>query len=111
MPFVCSFHDHERSVEKIASEMGFTHISLSSRVMPMVRAVPRGYTGTVSIQCQIWLHDLFGLQHVLMHISLPVLRDMSVDSLLDSKIPCVLTYLVITLYYLYDPFVCSRYQV
>ena len=29
----------------MASEMGFTHVSLSSSVMPMIRVVPRGYTG------------------------------------------------------------------
>lgn len=28
----------------LAREMGFTHVSLSSEVMPMVKAVPRGFT-------------------------------------------------------------------
>ena len=39
------FDGHEREVGKIAQEMGFEHVSLSSAVMPMVRIVPRGYTG------------------------------------------------------------------
>ena len=29
---------------KLAQEMGFLHVSLSSEVMPMVKAVPRGFT-------------------------------------------------------------------
>jgi N-methylhydantoinase A/oxoprolinase/acetone carboxylase beta subunit len=36
---------HEKKVGAIAEELGFTHVSLSSVVMPMVRIVPRGYTG------------------------------------------------------------------
>lgn len=40
------YPDHEQSVGQIAREMGFNHISLSSLVMPMVRIVPRGFTGT-----------------------------------------------------------------
>ncbi|CAN0338794.1 unnamed protein product, partial [Ectocarpus sp. 8 AP-2014] len=39
-----TFADHERRVGKLAGEMGFTHVSLSSEVMPMVKAVPRGFT-------------------------------------------------------------------
>ena len=30
---------HEERIEAIATEMGFTHVSLSSRVMPMVRKI------------------------------------------------------------------------
>lgn len=44
-----SYPDHEQSVGKIAKEMGFDHVSLSSHVMPMVRAVPRGFTGTYNL--------------------------------------------------------------
>ena len=36
---------HEREVGEIALEMGFDQVSLSSIIMPMVRIVPRGYTG------------------------------------------------------------------
>lgn len=41
----CRFPDHEIQIKKIALEMGFEHISLSSEVMPMLRIVPRGHTG------------------------------------------------------------------
>ncbi|XP_044309191.1 5-oxoprolinase [Varanus komodoensis] len=36
--------EHERQVGALALELGFRQVSLSSEVMPMVRAVPRGYT-------------------------------------------------------------------
>ena len=42
-----SLPDHELAFQKIASEIGFTHISLSSQIMPMVKAVPRGLTACV----------------------------------------------------------------
>ena len=29
---------------KLAQEMGFSHVSLSSEVVPMVKVVPRGFT-------------------------------------------------------------------
>uniref|UniRef100_A0A9J7ZTN4 5-oxoprolinase, ATP-hydrolysing n=1 Tax=Cyprinus carpio carpio TaxID=630221 RepID=A0A9J7ZTN4_CYPCA len=35
---------HEKAVVSLAKRLGFTQVSLSSEVMPMVRAVPRGYT-------------------------------------------------------------------
>jgi 5-oxoprolinase (ATP-hydrolysing) len=35
---------HEEMVGDLAKQMGFSHVSLSSEVMPMVRMVPRGYT-------------------------------------------------------------------
>mgnify|MGYP003385494333 CR=1 FL=1 len=38
---------HERCVERLARELGFTQISLSSTIMPMVRLVPRGCTTCV----------------------------------------------------------------
>ena len=49
---VCFLHsyaypDHEEQVRRIAAEMGFTQISLSSEIMPSIRAVPRGYTSCV----------------------------------------------------------------
>ncbi|KAL9974393.1 hypothetical protein ACROYT_G011417 [Oculina patagonica] len=37
---------HEREVGKVALEMGFDQVSLSSTIMPMVRIVPRGYTAS-----------------------------------------------------------------
>ncbi|XP_052817623.1 5-oxoprolinase-like [Mya arenaria] len=39
-----TYDGHEKQVGQIAREMGFTQVSLSSDVMPMVRIVPRGYT-------------------------------------------------------------------
>ena len=39
------FCSHEQDIGSLAKEMGFSYISLSSRVMPMIRMVPRGYTG------------------------------------------------------------------
>lgn len=35
---------HEQQVGALAHELGFTHVSLSSEAMPMVRIVPRGHT-------------------------------------------------------------------
>ncbi|EPY76320.1 5-oxoprolinase [Camelus ferus] len=35
---------HEQQVGTLARELGFTHVSLSSEAMPMVRIVPRGHT-------------------------------------------------------------------
>ncbi|XP_060681659.1 5-oxoprolinase [Hemiscyllium ocellatum] len=35
---------HEKQIGDLAKQLGFKHISLSSEVMPMIRAVPRGYT-------------------------------------------------------------------
>lgn len=41
-----TFPDHENLVGKIASEIGFTHISLSSQLMPMIKLVPRATSAT-----------------------------------------------------------------
>lgn len=38
---------HEQAVERVARELGFTQVSLSSTIMPMVRLVPRGCTTCV----------------------------------------------------------------
>jgi N-methylhydantoinase A/oxoprolinase/acetone carboxylase beta subunit len=42
-----TFSGHEEAVKKLATEVGFEQISLSSEVMPMVRIVPRGCTTCV----------------------------------------------------------------
>lgn len=42
--FSFRWSDHEKAVGALARRLGFTQVSLSSEVMPMVRAVPRGYT-------------------------------------------------------------------
>lgn len=41
------FRDHEALVEEVAKELGFSHVSLSSQLTPMVKVVPRGFTATV----------------------------------------------------------------
>jgi len=38
------YPDHETQVGELASSLGFTQVSLSSIVMPMVKMVPRGFT-------------------------------------------------------------------
>ena len=45
---VWSYAEHEKEVGRVAQEMGFQQVSLSSEVMSMVRVVPRGYTGIFS---------------------------------------------------------------
>ncbi|KAJ9694678.1 hypothetical protein PVL29_010244 [Vitis rotundifolia] len=42
-----TYPQHEISVEKLAVSLGFKHVSLSSALSPMVRAVPRGLTASV----------------------------------------------------------------
>ncbi|OAY64507.1 5-oxoprolinase [Ananas comosus] len=42
-----TYPHHELLVEKLALSMGFRHVSLSSSLTPMVRAVPRGLTASV----------------------------------------------------------------
>lgn len=42
-----SYDAHERAVEKVAREVGFTHVSLSSDLVSMKRIVPRGLTTVV----------------------------------------------------------------
>ncbi|KAF9146508.1 hypothetical protein BGX30_014573 [Mortierella sp. GBA39] len=41
-----TFVDHEQAVGALAQEIGFTHISLSSAIMPMIKMVPRGTSAT-----------------------------------------------------------------
>lgn len=42
-----TYPDHEIAVKSLAEKLGFRHVSLSSALTPMVRAVPRGLTATV----------------------------------------------------------------
>lgn len=42
-----TFPDHERAIGELATSMGFEQVSLSSALVPMVRAVPRGHTASV----------------------------------------------------------------
>jgi 5-oxoprolinase (ATP-hydrolysing) len=41
-----TFREHEQAVGKLATEVGFTHISLSADLSPMVKIVPRGNSST-----------------------------------------------------------------
>ncbi|XP_047336343.1 5-oxoprolinase 1 [Impatiens glandulifera] len=42
-----TYPHHEMSIEKLAVSLGFKHVSISSALTPMVRAVPRGLTASV----------------------------------------------------------------
>ncbi|KAL5054529.1 hypothetical protein RYX36_035211 [Vicia faba] len=42
-----TFPQHEQQVERLALRLGFRHVSISSALSPMVRAVPRGLTASV----------------------------------------------------------------
>ncbi|XP_057971439.1 5-oxoprolinase 1 [Malania oleifera] len=42
-----TYPQHEMCLEKLAVRLGFRHVSLSSALTPMVRAVPRGLTASV----------------------------------------------------------------
>ena len=39
-----TFPDHEVAIGRIAKEIGFTQISLSSQLLPMIKAVSRGHS-------------------------------------------------------------------
>ncbi|KAI0300115.1 5-oxoprolinase [Multifurca ochricompacta] len=41
-----TFPEHELLVGKVASSLGFKHISLSSQLLPMIKMVPRGVSAT-----------------------------------------------------------------
>ena len=46
MTICATVQEHESEVGEVARRLGFTHVSLSSEVMPMVRIVPRGFTAS-----------------------------------------------------------------
>ncbi|KAI0129706.1 Hydantoinase B/oxoprolinase-domain-containing protein [Xylariales sp. AK1849] len=41
-----TFPDHELELARIAADVGFTQISLSSQIFPMIKAISRGYSAT-----------------------------------------------------------------
>lgn len=41
-----TFPDHEALIGKLAREVGFTQVSESSRLLPMIKVVPRGVSST-----------------------------------------------------------------
>ncbi|XP_058262915.1 5-oxoprolinase isoform X1 [Hemibagrus wyckioides] len=51
------YPDHEQAVGSLARRLGFTQVSLSSEVMPMIRAVPRGYTVCVDAYLTPKIHQ------------------------------------------------------
>ena len=40
------YPEHEIQAAKIARKLGFINISLSNEIIPMIKIVPRGYTGS-----------------------------------------------------------------
>ncbi|XP_074601498.1 5-oxoprolinase [Brevipalpus obovatus] len=51
-----TYPDHESQVEKLAKELGFEYVSLSSVVMPMVKIVERGLTSCVDAYLTPHIH-------------------------------------------------------
>lgn len=43
------FPNHELEIRKVAKEVGFKNVSLSHEVMPMIKIVPRGFTGRFNL--------------------------------------------------------------
>ncbi|KAI0728318.1 5-oxoprolinase [Fomitopsis betulina] len=41
-----TFPDHEHAIGELARSLGFTHVSESSRLLPMIKMVPRGVSST-----------------------------------------------------------------
>jgi 5-oxoprolinase (ATP-hydrolysing) len=41
-----TFPDHELEIARLATEIGFPQISLSSQIFPMIKAISRGYSAT-----------------------------------------------------------------
>lgn len=44
--WILRYSEHEKRIGNLALSLGFEHVSLSSEVMPMLRAVPRGFTAS-----------------------------------------------------------------
>ena len=56
-----TFDEHERAIGALAREMGFQHVALSSALVPMVRAVPRGHTGSVDAYLTPCIQNVYRL--------------------------------------------------
>ena len=52
-----TFHEHEKKVGSLAREIGFTQVSLSHEVMPMVKMVARGDTTSVDAYLTPHIHQ------------------------------------------------------
>jgi 5-oxoprolinase (ATP-hydrolysing) len=52
-----TFPQHEQKVGELAAKLGFTHISLSSALMPMVKLLPRSYTACADAYLTPCIHQ------------------------------------------------------
>jgi 5-oxoprolinase (ATP-hydrolysing) len=52
-----TFPEHELLVGRLATEIGFTQISLSSQLLPMIKMVPRGVSSTADAYLTPILRD------------------------------------------------------
>ncbi|EAL21755.1 hypothetical protein CNBC4570 [Cryptococcus deneoformans B-3501A] len=52
-----TFPDHELAIGKIATEVGFPHVSLSSQLLPMIKMTPRGQSTTADAYLTPILRD------------------------------------------------------
>lgn len=52
-----TFPDHERLVGKLAREIGFTHVSESAQLLPMIKMLPRGVSATADAYLTPILHE------------------------------------------------------
>ena len=52
-----TFPDHERLVGKLAKEVGFTHVSESAQLLPMIKMLPRGVSSTADAYLTPILRD------------------------------------------------------
>lgn len=52
-----AFPDHEQQIREVALSLGFTHVSLSSELTPMIKIVPRAFTATVDAYLTPKLRD------------------------------------------------------
>ena len=78
---------HEEIIEKIARSVGIQSVSLSSKIMPMMRIVPRGFTAasdaylTPHIQRYLQVSNIYFFFHFV-----PAFPNFHFrDSVLDSK--------------------------
>jgi 5-oxoprolinase (ATP-hydrolysing) len=56
-----TFPEHEAAIGALAASMGFTQVSLSSALVPMVRVVPRGHTASVDAYLTPCIRDYLSL--------------------------------------------------
>ncbi|KAG8215913.1 Hydantoinase/oxoprolinase-domain-containing protein [Butyriboletus roseoflavus] len=52
-----TFSDHETQIGKLAREIGFTQVSESSQLLPMIKVVPRGISSTADAYLTPILHE------------------------------------------------------